>query len=125
MTWTYSLWKKSDPKRGLARELLRGAPRQSPREAKTRLGHNDSVGGVAAISHFRTGTKWASISDSSEQDYPRSFCVSPTSFRRHTRSGGSKRGASPNGTVGQHPSRQSFGTARRIRRFRKPLGLNP
>jgi hypothetical protein len=24
-----------------------------------------------------------------------------------------------------HPSRQSFGTARRIRGFRKPLGLNP
>jgi hypothetical protein len=35
------------------------------------------------------------------------------------------RGGSGNLSRPLHPSRQSFGTARRIRKFRKPLGLNP
>lgn len=63
-------------KTGLARELVRGAPRPN------------QLGGehfwcrpfqLAESLRFRIGRKWSSISDSSEQDYPRHLCVVPTS----------------------------------------------
>ena len=117
------LRKKSDPDSGLGPRAAAGCTTAAPRSRATAWAQTDSVGGVAAIP--RIGIKRSSISDSSAQDYPRNVCVVPTSSRRGTRRRGSKSEALPNGSVGQHPSRQSFGTARRIRGFRKPLGLNP